>query len=201
MASQETPNQCSAAELPGSPVSWWSDAIFVGVPRPVRAIKIGVAADRGWKRTVRLSLVQNGETYPPVIIVILQSDLHIKLADLGPVDFQSKLPPSVALEFEFDHPEDDEPGKPRIVLIEQPPIFMVRLSATRLISHDPDQSLMLSKGNELKVRVRESYLPFMREKTSPGPFPIDIDYSKADFWKKDANEHNCIPFSGEKASQ
>ena len=126
MSSQDTPNQSGAAELAGSPVSWWSEVIFLGMRPSVRAIKIAVLADRGWKRAVRLCLVQNGTTHPPITLVMLQSDdLHIKLADLGPVDFESDFSPVLSIEFEFGHPEGDESGKPRIVLIEQPPIFRV----------------------------------------------------------------------------
>ncbi|PVH73390.1 hypothetical protein DL98DRAFT_538368 [Cadophora sp. DSE1049] len=176
MASQETPNQSSPAE-PGTPASLWSDRIFLGLPPPMRAIKIGVIDDRGWTCTVRISLIQNGETHPPVTCVMLQSDLHIKLADLGPVDFESGLSPCISLEFEFG----DESGIPLIVLTEQPPIFKVASTASpRPAMNDPDQDMLLSRGNELRVKVRESFLPFMRDETSPGPFSIDIDYSKAE---------------------
>lgn len=174
MSSQDTPNQSGAAELPGSPVSWWSEAIFLGTHSSVRAIKIAVLADQGWKRAVRLCLVQNGTTHPPVTLMMLQSNLYIKLIDLGPVDFKSDFSPVLSLEFEFGHPEDGEPGKPRVVLIEQPPIFKVK-SASSI--QGPDQGLLLSRGNELKVKVRESFLPFMLDENSPGPFPIEIEYS------------------------
>ncbi|PVH82776.1 hypothetical protein DL98DRAFT_132617 [Cadophora sp. DSE1049] len=61
-------------------LTWWSEAMLLGVASPIRAIKIGAipGSDRGWKRTVRPSLVQNGEPHPPVTIVMLQSVLHIK---------------------------------------------------------------------------------------------------------------------------
>lgn len=36
---------------------------------------------------------------------------------------------------------------------------------------------MLSRGNELKVKIRESFLPFLLDDNSPGLFPIEIDYS------------------------
>ncbi|KAL5324910.1 hypothetical protein ACEPPN_006029 [Leptodophora sp. 'Broadleaf-Isolate-01'] len=149
-------------DVPEYPILWWSEPITVGVPSPIEAIRIGMVACRGWNRKVRLSLIQNGHTYPPVTFMMPQPTLQVLLSDLGPIASHSAFSPCVSLEFEFSEGSDDALGRPWVVIHPKSPVFEVPPTVPSLalsrppIVHDPRQLFILSRGNGLQVMVHES---------------------------------------------
>ncbi|XMA19212.1 hypothetical protein WAI453_012003 [Rhynchosporium graminicola] len=127
MTSQEMP-----AELQGSPVSWWSDPITLGIPFSINTIRLDILDHRGWTLRVRLCLSQGGRIYPAIICV-----MNV---------------------FEFEEGFGEETGLPWVVIYPQqpvftiPPIVPIRLPPWAPTVHDP-RYFVHPDGNQIETRV------------------------------------------------
>ncbi|KAG4441857.1 hypothetical protein IFR05_002658 [Cadophora sp. M221] len=149
-------------DKPQYPMLWWSEPITVGVPSPTEAIRLGLIASRGWNRKVRLSLIQNGQTLPPVTFMMPQPTLQVLLSDLGPFGIHSAFSACVSLEFEFSEGPDDTVGRPWVEVHAKMPIFEVLPSIPPLspslkpVVQDLRHRFLVSRGNGLQIMVHDS---------------------------------------------